>query len=327
MAITWVEDNASRSATIARLGRKAQSVYRRSYKIFGSTNDIEVHADVNSRLSVNGLFWQYPGAGDQVLQAESYTLEYLGDDAWHLEVNYVKDGADNPEQSDPFRRSRSFDTGGATTHMTQGLPVGSGNTLDFEKRYPPSGENVAPNQSGAIGVDSSGVQGVDVVIPSLTWTETYDVPSVYVTGNYIKAISKLTGTVNSAAFRGFPAGEVLFVGASGSQEWDSQKGDGPWTLSYKFVQSPNAGPNNTGNNPADTLPPIQVGDITGIAKRGHEYLWVRYEDAVNSNALIKNPRAVYVNRIYREEDFSQLGIGGPIPSPASSPASPDISIS
>jgi hypothetical protein len=310
MPITLVEDNQSRSATIARLGRRGRSVHQRSYKLFGSTDDIEVHAYLNQTLIAQGLFWEYPGAGDQRLQAESYSLEYLGGDAWHVTVDYVKEGgADDDSQADPLRRSRSFDTGGGTQHITQGLSVGSGETLDFERRYPATGSNAAPNQSGAIGVDGNSVQGVDIVVPALQWTETYDVPSVYVNTAYIKSIAKITGSVNDAPFRGFPADEVLFVGASGSQDWDEQKGDGPWTLSFKFVQSPNAGPNTSGQNPADTLPALTIGSITGIEKKGHEYLWVRYEDAVSSNALIKNPRAVYVNPVYRRESFSGLGIG------------------
>jgi len=312
MAITWVEDNASRSATISRLGRKAQSVYRRSYKLFGSTNDIEVHADVNQRLTVNGLFWQYPGAGDQVLQAESYTLEYLGDDAWHLEVNYVKEGgADNPQEPDPMRRSRSFDTGGSTTHITQAI------TPDPERRYW-TGTPQAPDQLGAIGVDASGVQGVDIIIPNLTWTETFDVASSYVNTDYIKTLSKLTGTVNNSGFRNFRPREVLFLGASGSQDWDSQKGDGPWTLSYKFMASANAGP-------GETIPALRIGDIQNIRKDGHEYLWIRYEDKVETDALIKVPKFVYVNKVYREENFSELGIGGPTPTPSSASPSPNPS--
>jgi hypothetical protein len=106
----------------------------------------------------------------------------------------------------------------------------------------------------------------------------------------------VTGTTNSAAFRGFEAGEVLFVGCSGNQEWDDQKGRGPWSLSYRFVASKNI----TGDT---------IGSITGIAKKGHEYLWVRYEDAVDSSSLIKKPKAVYVNKVYKESNFSSLGIG------------------
>lgn len=318
---TWVEDSASRSATIHRLGRRGVDQYKKSWKIFGTTDDTAVHRDINAELTTTYLFWQHPNQPDKQLQAESYTLEYLGDEAWQLTVNYAGAGADGDEQ-DPLRRLRSFDTAGGTQHITQGLPVFTNETLsgfDVERRYPATGPNAAPNLSGAIGVDGDRVQGVDVVVPSFQWTETYDVPSSYVTETYIRSLAKITGTVNNARFRGFPPGEVLFVGSTGSQEWDSEKGDGPWQLSFKFVQNPNAGPAFPGAAPetlpvgvaanSDTLPPLTVGGITGIRKEGHEYLWVRYDTAVDSSVLIKSPRAVYVNAVYRKESFSQLGIG------------------
>lgn len=245
---TWVEDNASRSATIYRLGKKATSTMTRSYKVFGYTNDVALHLECNQKISGQLMYWQYPGANVQ-LRAESYSVDYLGDDAWHVEIQYEKIGADATEP-DPLRRSRSFDTSGGMQHKTQAYSVGSGNTLDFEYRYPSS----ATNMSGAIGVDGNGVQGVDVVVPALTWTETYDVKSTYVTSSYIRNVAGLTGTVNNASFRGFEAGEVLFLGASGSQEWDQEKGDGPWTLSFKF----SASKNETG---------ITIGSISGIQKK------------------------------------------------------------
>lgn len=296
MALTWVEDNASRSATIHRLGRKAESTMSRSYKVFGTTNDVKLHAEANAVISGQLMFWQYPGANVQLL-AESYSVEYLGDDAWHVTINYSKDGADGDEP-DPLRRSRSFDTSGGTLHITQCQAVGAGANLDFEKRFPPE----ATNMSGAIGVDGSNVNGVDIIVPALSWTETYDVPSQFVTSAYIKSVASLTGTVNNAAFRTFAKGEVLFTGASGSQDWDSQKGDGPWSLSYKFTASPNAGA-------GQTMPAITIGNIQNIEKGGHEYLWVRYEPKVDQTALIQHPKAVYVNKVYREADFSGLGIG------------------
>jgi hypothetical protein len=280
MALTWVEDSQSRSATIVRLGKKASASYTKSYKVFGTTDDVVLHNDINATIS--GSFWQYPGT-DAIFLPDSYSVEYLGDDAWQVTVNYVKEGADDPSQQNPLKRARSFDTGGGTTHITQALS---------ESRYGTG----APDMQGAIGVDDNSVAGVDVVIPALQWTETYDVPSQYVTQGYINTLANLTGTVNQGGFRGFAAGEVLFVGCSGSQEWDSERGDGPWSLSYKFTASPNA------SN-------LAVGSITVTTKKGHEYLWVRYEDAVESNTLIKRPKHVYVNRVYRETSFASLGIG------------------
>lgn len=301
MPLTWIEDNASRSATIVRLGRKATSSYQKSYKVFGTTDDTVVHAEANANISANLAYWQYPGQPNVQLRAESYSVSYLGDDAWQVSINYEKAGADDDEQRDPLKRSRSFDTSGGSQHITQALenvtvltgPSGQTTiTTSGESKFP----STAPTFNGAIGVDGQSVNGVDIVVPALSWTETYDVPHQYITSGYIKAVAGLTGSTNKGAFRTFAAGEVLFMGCSGAQEWDDQRGNGPWTLSYKFVASPNV----TGQ---------RIGDITGITKKGHQYLWVRYEDSVSSNELVKKPKAVYVNTVYREGDFGNLGIG------------------
>lgn len=291
MPLTWIEDGESRSATIARIGRKAQSSYRRSYKVFGTTDDVALHADINARITNTLAYWQYPGVANMQLRADSYSVSYLGDDAWQVAIDYIKEGAESTDP-EPLKRARSFDTTGATQHITQSHAIGSGNSLAFESRYP----STAPNMSGAIGVDDNGVNGVDIVVPQLQWQESYDVPNAYVTNTYMRGLAVLTGTVNAASFRGFNAGEVLFVGCSGSQEWDDQKGRGPWSLTFRFVASPNV-TNQT------------IGSISNIAKKGHDYLWVRYETAQSNNTLIKQPKAVYVNKVYNDGDFSALGIG------------------
>jgi hypothetical protein len=297
MPLTWIEDSDSRSATITRLGKKASSSYVKSYKVFGTTDDVALHASINTTISAGLRGWQYPGTSVQLL-AESYSVSYLGDDAWQVQISYAKDGADDDEQTDPLKRSRSFDTSGGTQHITQakgGTVTVRGTTTtttSTETKFPPT----APSMDSAIGVDGDSVAGVDVVVPQLTWTETYDVPSNYVTNDYIKTVAALTGTVNKEGFRSFAAGEVLFLGASGSHEWDEEKGDGPWSLSYKFVASPN-------------VTDETIGPVTGITKRGHDYLWIRYEDSVTDNTLLKKPKFVYVNKVYRDGNFAFLGLG------------------
>lgn len=297
MTLTWIEDSDSRSATIHRLGKKSTATMQRSYKVFGTDDDVALHADANQRISTLEPYWNYPGTSVN-LRAENYSVSYLGDKAWQVTVSYEKVGADDDSQQEPRRKARSFDTGGGTTHITQCQATGAGAGAEFEKRFP----NDAADMSGAIGVSEDSVAGVDIVIPALNWTEVYDVPDKYVTSSYIKKVAELTGTVNNSSFRTFQAGEVLFLGCSGSHEWDEDKGNGPWSLSYKFVASPNAGS-------GQTMPEISVGNIGGINKRGHEYLWVRYESKIDSNSLLQHPKAVYVNKVYREVDFSQLGLG------------------
>jgi hypothetical protein len=87
---------------------------------------------------------------------------------------------------------------------------------------------------------------------------------------------------------------VLFLGASGAK-----RGEEDWEITFRFAASPNM----TG---------LQIGDITGINKKGWEYLWVRYADDEDANAkvLIKKPIAAYVEKVYEDGDFSGLGIGG-----------------
>lgn len=50
----------------------------------------------------------------------------------------------------------------------------------------------------------------------------------------------------------------------------------------------------------------------GIAtERSTEYLWVAYQDVEDSGSgkLVKQPLAVYIERVYEYGDFSLLGIG------------------
>jgi hypothetical protein len=286
--LVWIEDGDSRQATIVRKGKKAQSTYTKSYKIFGTADDTVLHAEINSEVSAYGKYWSYPGAGGMRLMAESYSVSFLGDNAWQVTINYTKDGAE--DGSEPLKRARSFDTTGSTQHITQ---------AQDDRRYPLFAVGTlkaAPDQKLAIGVDSNGVNGVDIITPQLQWQEQYDVPNGYVSSGYVRALAEVTGTTNNASFRGFDVGEVLFVGCSGSQEWDDEKGKGPWSLSYRFVASKNV----TGQT---------IGSISGIEKKGHEYLWVLYEDSISNSSVIKQPRAVYVSKVYKDSDFSRLGIG------------------
>jgi hypothetical protein len=57
---------------------------------------------------------------------------------------------------------------------------------------------------------------------------------------------------------------------------------------------------------------ITVGEIefSEPGKRGHEYMWIEYEDYVSNGHAQKRPSQVHVERVYEETDFTLLGIGG-----------------
>ena len=208
------------------------------------------------------------------LPFQEYRIEPAGNGLWDVTVRYSSQEGSESEFT--------FDTSGGTTHVSQSLET-------IAKYAPP--EKTAPDFKGAIGVTTDSVDGTDITVPVYSFTETHYIPQASVTPAYKATLFFLTGRTNLAAFKGFQPGEVLFLGASGAK-----RGKDDWEITFRFAASPNV----TG---------LTVGDIQDIDKKGWEYLWVRYADAEDQNVLVKQPIAVYVERVYEKGDFAGLGIG------------------
>lgn len=210
-------------------------------------------------------------------------LEQINDSTWKVVARY---GVKTPSGGgDPatLTNTYTFEIGGGTQNVKEGRAV--------TVKYAASGTAAA---SQGINFDGQNVNGVDIVTTQYQWSETYwFAPSVVDTA-YKTDISGVVGCVNNAPFRGMAAGEVLFLGASGSKQ-----GNDWWQITFKFAREPNM----TG---------LVVGDITGIAKTGWQYMWVRYEDDVAgtgaNKSLVKKAKAVYVETVYGSSDFAALDI-------------------
>ena len=217
---------------------------------------------------------------------EVEVTERVNKDTWKVKAIWKReDGGEDDDDDEEETSSFAFDTGGGTMHRNQSIKTVS--------KVP----NDAPDFNGAIEVDNEGnVNGVDVTMPVLNFTETHTMNGARVTTSYKKTVAALTGTVNSSGFRGFSAGEVLFLGASGTKR--SKKPNAPWEITFRFAVSPNQSS-------------LQVGKLKVSNKRGWDYLWVRYADKVaeNKKNVIKEPVAAYVEQVYPEGDFGNLGLG------------------
>jgi len=220
-----------------------------------------------------------------VLQRRSISLEPAHIDTtnadtciWDVTVQYGP--KDEPEAGD--EPTFSFDTTGGTQHITQ-------SKQNISKT---AASGAAPDFKGAIGVTSNGVDGVDITVPVYAFTYTYYLAPEAVTQNFRMQVFALTGKVNNSSFRGFAAGEVLFLGATGSV----RRGE-KWEITFRFAASQNR------TN-------IPVGTITVPSKKGWEYLWVKYAEQEDTAAqtLVQQPIAAYVERVYDEASFAPLEI-------------------
>lgn len=245
------------------------------YWIKGTEDGEVAHADLASHAPTSFIG----------LVRNSVHVEPEGRDLWAGTVRYEAAAFGGGETGSS---SFSFETGGGTQRVTQSKET-------IAKYAPP--DETAPDHKGAIGVTESGVEGVEIVAPVYQFSETHYKADADVDQAYKLAVFELTGKVNDDAFRGFAAGEVLFLGASGAQRL-APDGSDDWEITYRFAASKNA----TG---------LSVGDITGIDKEGWEYLWVQYREAADETAhsIVRRPIAAYVERVYDAGDFSVLELG------------------
>ncbi|TVQ34117.1 MAG: hypothetical protein EA376_00695 [Phycisphaeraceae bacterium] len=180
----------------------------------------------------------------------------------------------------------TFDTSGGTQRITQSIA----NVDNFAP-----GMETPPDFGGAINVTEDGVEGADIVAPAGTFSETHYIADATVNAAYQKALTTLTGKVNNAEFRGYAAGEVLFLGASGQMRGAPGSGS-PWEITFRFAVSENR-------------TSFSVGGVSDIDKEGWELLWVRYGDAESEGVPVKKPISVHVEQVYEKADFAGLGIG------------------
>jgi len=207
---------------------------------------------------------------------------------WEVVARYKKPGADAAYPYTPTPdNSYVFDTGSETQHITH--------SLETTGRF---GTKASTELNGAINYDGQEVKGVDIRVPAPTWAETHWYTDLEFTAAYRRQLLKMAFTVNNGLWRGWLTGEVLFIGATCTRRGDDW--DDPWEVTYKFAISKN----RTG---------VTMGDITAIAKKGWEYLWVMFapvEDTAKK-LKVKKAVAVFTERVYEFSDFALLGIDAP----------------
>jgi hypothetical protein len=173
-----------------------------------------------------------------------------------------------------------YDTTGSNTHIMF--------SKESIARFPAG----APDFKQLIGVNEGQVEGTDIIIPALRITAHFKHPVAVMTLPKIKQLARLTGKVNSDEFLTFAPGEVLFMGSVGTEGSDVDT-----EAAYHFAMSENA-------------EGLSIGAIADIVKKGWESIWVRWQDTIDADTLVKQPVGAYVERVYDTAAFKlALGFG------------------
>lgn len=281
------ETNAGRRRTSKRT--------ERTYYITGAATEAEALAELLASNQVPNEIDGHQRADAEWDADELEAGRYLGT------AVYLSPEASPTSQQPINSFSISFDIAGQTTRITQ-----SKRTV---ARYAPAGQT-PKDFHGAINVQQDGtIEGTEIFTPALSFVLTYTFADEDITGDYINKLSLLVGTVNNNTFKGSAAGESLLTRVSGQRRTD---GSNSWDLTFGFSISRNCTQGKRPNG-EDFKIESPSGDITITAKRGWDYLWVRYEeDEVGegaNKATYKVPVSAYVEQVYDYANYALLGIG------------------
>ena len=145
-----------------------------------------------------------------------------------------------------------------------------------------------PNpHKGAIGVTKDGkVEGADIVIPALKLIYTFKHPAGVINESHARALAGVTGMTNASPFRGFAAGELLYVGSTGEDGTETEA-----SVDYVLVAI-----GERDDHASATLP--------SIFKGGHHVLWIEFKNEVDSGKPAVQPERVHIERVYDPVDFA-----------------------
>lgn len=212
------------------------------------------------------------------LGRESISRVRMGNEEWEFTLSYSE------KVPDVGSFTVSIDTSGGQVVQTSAYD---------QTAYAASGQT-AVDYGNSIDVQDNKPQGVQRIIPALKISIRAKIATAYVQSPmaYSRLIANATGTTNDTAWEGFAVGELLFIGANGEVVSEEPM------LTFDFLASQNA----TG---------VSIGDVTGIAKEGHQFIWFDFIDSEDSgtNRLTTKPRAAYVGQIYGAANHGLMKIG------------------
>lgn len=241
-----------------------------SYLVTGTTDHMTALNEVRNFAPKN-----YENFVIKEFKVNSYENNLIEIGVVYAEPDTVK--WQEKEEDEP---TLSFDCSTGSMHITHGLNerVIKGNT---------AGNAIGWN--GKYGDDME-ITGVDIPIAQMQENYTKIIRLSKLTNVYKRKIASLVGKVNSKAFKGWEAGEVMFMGCSYSSP---EKNSAKVTVTFNF-----------------TIQPNEVDVIVGgkkVTKKGWEHVWaISRTVAQEGSAPQIVTDGIYVNQVVKYADFGVL---------------------
>ena len=192
----------------------------------------------------------------------------------------VDDSSGNDD--DDETPTESFDCGGGTKHLLY--------SFGQRKVYGDKDAGGAIGWNGKSGDDCE-IVGVDVPTAQLRETYTKPMRVSKLTTAFKRKVAALVGKVNSGSFKGWNAGEVLFLGMSYSTPAKKAK---KVTVTFNFAIQPNeSGVKIAGRS---------------VTKKGFEYVWAISKTVASSGTPKLEVEGIYVDQVCEYASFSGLGL-------------------
>lgn len=239
----------------------------------------------------------------QGLPLESINVEEMYNlSNWAVNVSYGFSSSSTPDQAGESTRAEIEEKAGEDC-VDVSADIGAGTTNVIHSFTPPDGdlsdmavaEGVTLRTDLLINEQADGTAlGVDIYSPEMDYSETHIFNNDKMSTSYMVGVLENACVVNNISFRGFEAGEVLFVGAS------FNRSDADWKVTFRFKIKR--------NETSISLP----GFSRPFEKTGWKYLWVYSKETkteVGEEISIRSyPIARYIETVYKESDFGFLGI-------------------
>ncbi len=246
------------------------------YLVFGVKSEEEALAAVHEEAP----------AESKGLPLESIEIDTREtDDTFRVNAIYREedDTVDEPGNDDDDETpTESFDCGGGVKHLLYSYAQ--------KKVYGDKDAGGAIGWNGKSGDDCE-IAGVDVPTAQLRETYTKQMRIGKLTTAFKRKVAALVGKVNSGSFKGWNAGEVMFLGMSYSTPAKKAK---KVTVSFNFAIQPN----ETG---------VKVAGKS-VSKKGFEYVWAISKTVASSGSPKLEVEGIYVDQVCEYASFSGLGL-------------------